>query len=381
MKWSWRIFRVAGIGIHVHLTFPLLLIWGGVTQYMGRGSWNDAWIGVGFILVLFVIVVLHELGHAMAARRYGIRTLDITLLPIGGLARLERMPEEPKQELVVALAGPAVNVALALLLFAVVSGGWQLAHWLDVPPAGFKFLVNLMWINIVLAVFNLLPAFPMDGGRVLRALLATRMSYVRATNIAARVGQAMAVLFGIVGWFVVHNPMLVLVAFFVFMGAAQEAMMVRTRSALGTIPAGQLMIKNFRALSPQDPLSLAAEHLLAGWQHDFPVTDQGQLVGVLTRTDLVEGLSQYGRNAPVDRVMHRQFPSGKPDEPAQAALMRLREGNWQTMPIIADAQLLGILTRENIGEYLMVQSALQRESQYPGLNHAINQEQLIADSP
>jgi Zn-dependent protease len=212
MSWSWRIGRIAGIDVYVHFTFLLLLAWVGVEYYLAHGSLAEALYGVAFILALFGIVVLHELGHALAARGYGIRTRDITLLPIGGVARLERMPEEPRQELVVALAGPAVNVVMAVGIYIGMALGQGLAPLGDVLSVEGNFVSQLFWVNVSLALFNLLPAFPMDGGRVLRALLAFRLDYVRATQVAARVGQGMALLFGFVGLF--FNPFLVFIALF-----------------------------------------------------------------------------------------------------------------------------------------------------------------------
>src|SRR6267378_4982921 len=175
MKWSWRIARVAGIEVFMHATFLLLLAWVGVTDYLPRHSWQAAARGIVFVLILFVIIVLHELGHALTARRFGIRTLDITLLPIGGVARLERMPEKPVQELLVALAGPAVNLVLALVLLLLLAVGRQFGDFEGLSLLGGSLLARLLQVNVALAVFNLLPAFPMDGGRVLRALLALRL--------------------------------------------------------------------------------------------------------------------------------------------------------------------------------------------------------------
>ena len=251
MKWSWKIGRIAGIGVYMHVTFLILLGWVGASYYLVRHRWEDAMSGLGFILALFGIVVLHELGHALAARRYGIRTRDITLLPIGGVARLERMPEDPKQELVVALAGPAVNVVLAALLFAVLMAGRGISAMSDFAVGGGDILSKLLWVNVALALFNLLPAFPMDGGRVLRALLAIRMDYVRATRIAANIGQGMAFLFGFLGLF--SNPFLVFIALFVWMGATQEAGMVEMKSALDGVPVERVMITGFRTLAPTRP--------------------------------------------------------------------------------------------------------------------------------
>jgi Zn-dependent protease len=225
--WSWKLGQVAGIDIYMHGTFLILLAWVGVSHYLQRHHLADAGASVVFILALFAIIVLHELGHALTARHYGICTREITLLPIGGVARLERMPADPKQELVVALAGPAVNVALAALLAGIVTP----TAWRDVQWIGGDFLSKLLWVNVSLAVFNIIPAFPMDGGRALRAVLAMRMDYVRATQIAAHIGQGLALVFGLVGLF--SNPFLVFIALFVWMGAASEASAALTRSVLG----------------------------------------------------------------------------------------------------------------------------------------------------
>lgn len=356
MRWSWRLFRAGGVGIYVHVTFFLLLIWVGVENYLVKHRWEDAVAGVVFILALFTIVVLHEFGHAMMARRFGVQTRDITLLPIGGVARLDRIPEDPKQELAIAIAGPAVNVLLAVLFYCVLAMESHLPAVREHVSVGSHILWNLTRINVVLAVFNLLPAFPMDGGRVLRALLATRMNYVRATNIAARIGQAMAVVFGIVGLFV--NPLLVLVAVFVWMGAVQESGIVQMRSTLANVPVSRVMITDFHTLTPDEPLSHAVDQLLAAYQQDFPVVDNGKMVGLLTRSGLVNGLAQLGSNAEVGRVMEREFPSVQPTEPAEAAFLKLQQSHSRALPVLREGGLLGILTSEHIGEFLMVRAAL-----------------------
>src|SRR5881396_2325143 len=273
MKWSWKLGSVAGIGLYVHATFLLLLAWVGVTYWLAGGS-AAAFDGIAFILALFACVVLHELGHALTARRYGIRTRDITLLPIGGVSRLERIPDEPRQEVWVSLAGPAVNVVIAAALYAWLLLSQTLRPFSALTMAGGPFLERLMLVNVSLAVFNLLPAFPMDGGRVLRALLALRMDYVRATQISAHVGQAMALVFGLLGLFT--NPFLVFIALFVWMGAASEASAALTRSVLGGIPVSRAMITDFHTVAPEDPAKRVLELILAGSQQDFPVVDGGQ---------------------------------------------------------------------------------------------------------
>ncbi len=229
MGWSWRIGRIAGIDVYVHFTFLLLLAWVGIEHYLAHGDIGEAMGGLAFILALFGIVVLHELGHALTARRFGIRTRDIILLPIGGVARLERMPDDPRQELLVALAGPAVNVVLAAVIYVVLSFGQGLSPVGEAMRVGGGFLEQLFWVNVSLALFNLLPAFPMDGGRVLRALLSLRMERVRATEVAARIGQGLALLLAFLGLF--SNPMLVFIGLFVWLGASEESSMVQV--ALG----------------------------------------------------------------------------------------------------------------------------------------------------
>jgi Zn-dependent protease len=362
MKWSWRIGRIAGIGVYMHVTFLILLIWVAASYYLVRHSLVEAAVGLAFILALFGIVVLHELGHALTARRFGIRTRDITLLPIGGVARLERMPDDPKQELLVALAGPAVNVVLAGIFFALLVAGRGLVMVNDeLTLAGGSFLSKLMWINIGLVLFNLLPAFPMDGGRVLRALLATRMPYVRATRIAAHIGQAMALLFGFFGLFST-NPFLVIIALFVWMGAGQEAGMVEMKSALGGIPVQRVMMTRFRTLAPSDSLGRAVEQILAGSQQDFPVVENGAVVGVLGRSELLAGLAKAGQEALVGKFMQRDFRLAHPDEKAENVFARLQDCSCRTIPVVQNGELVGVVTMENVGEFMMIQTALQGET-------------------
>jgi Zn-dependent protease/predicted transcriptional regulator len=356
MKWSWKLGKIAGIGIYMHATFLLLLGWVALSHYLAERSITMMIDGVVFILLLFGIVVLHELGHALTAKHFGIPTRDITLLPIGGVARLERMPDDPKQELWVALAGPAVNVVLAAVLFLALASFSGSTAWSELTLVGGNFLAKLMWINVSLAVFNLLPAFPMDGGRVLRALLAMRIDYVRATQTAASVGQVMAFLFGFVGLF--YNPFLVFIALFVWLGATQEASMVQMKASLGGIPIQRAMIRDFRTLAPSDSLERAVEHILAGFQQDFPVVEQGRVVGVLTRNDLLKTLSQRGPNTRVEEAMQRHFETADPNEMLETVFARLQACGCHSLPLVRNGQLAGMVTMDNVGEFLMVQAAL-----------------------
>lgn len=349
MKWSWYVGRVAGIDLRVHATFLILLAYAAYRSYLPRSSWLDAVGAMVFMVLFFGVVVLHELGHCLTARRYGIATFDITLLPIGGVARLERLPDHPRQELVIALAGPAVNVVLGLALYAVLRtphpGGWVGGMRL----VGGDLLVNLFYANALMAGFNLLPAFPMDGGRVLRALLAWRGDYARATERAATLGQALAWACGSVALFK-QNWWLLMIAVFVVLGAEAEADFVRTRALLAPGRVGDLMIREFRCLAPQEPLSRAAAWAAAGFQQDFPVVDQGQVVGVLTRRRLVAGLAAGQGQAPVREHLERDFRTAFVWESAAEAFQRLQECDCPVLPVLEEGRLVGLLTAEQLGQ-------------------------------
>ncbi len=356
MKWSWKLTRIAGIDVYVHATFFLLLVWLAWSYWVVMGTLSAVLSGVGFILALFVCIVLHELGHALTARRYGIRTRHITLLPIGGVASLERMPDDPRQEIRVALAGPAVNVAIALVLWGWlrVSNGW-------VPPeqlgfAGGPFLQRLMIVNLFVAGFNLLPAFPMDGGRVLRAALALRMDYAKATRVAASLGQGLALALGFLGLFI--NPLLLFIALFVWIGAAAESAAAQIKSALAGKPVSRAMLTDFSTLAPEDTLARAVDLTLAGSQKDFPVMRGETLVGVLTQTDLLKGLRSRGEQAQIGEFMQRKFETANVDEPLEALLERLQSHECRLAPVLRAGRLAGIINLDNISELLQIQSAL-----------------------
>jgi Zn-dependent protease len=355
MPWSWKVARIAGIDVFVHATFFMVIAWIALVHWNEHQSLAAVVEGVGFILTLFACVVLHEFGHALTAARYGIRTRDITLLPIGGLARLERMPDVPIQEFWVALAGPAVNVVIAILLFVwlQVSGTWGEVDRIGIATGAFA--ERVMLANVALVVFNLLPAFPMDGGRALRAFLATRMEYTRATQRAAMIGQGMAILFGF--WGLQGNPMLIFIALFVWIGAGQEASMVQMRSALAGIPLRRVMLTHFRTLTPASTLGDAIDLLLSGSQQDFPVIANGRIEGILTRSDLVKAVGQSGKSGFVADIMKRDCPTVDASEMLEAVLSRLRSRDCHTIPVLEHGALVGLVTMDNVGEFLMIQAA------------------------
>jgi len=356
MSWSIPIFRAGGILVRIHVTFLLLLGWLGFTYYMQGGSAAAA-NRVFFILLLFACVLLHEFGHAIAAKAFGIKTPDITLLPIGGVARLERMPEKPSQELVVALAGPAVNVVIALGLFLVI-GFQRITDTAAVE--GSSMLVKLMVINVWLVLFNLVPAFPMDGGRVLRALLATRLNYARATQIAATIGQGCAFIFGFIGLF--GNPMLIFIALFIYIGASQEASLAQMKDMSRGLPVSSAMVRDFRTLPADALLSEAVDALLATSQHDFPVVDErGAVAGVLLRNDIIAALRRDDPNLRVADIMRRGIPTVSTGTSFDEAFRIMQEANCPAVPVLDRMQrLVGLLTPENVTELMMIHSATPR---------------------
>jgi Zn-dependent protease len=372
MKWSWKLGRIAGIAVYVHATFLILIVWLGMRALSAGADLPTFLAEVAFVSLVFACIVLHELGHALAARRYGIETRDITLLPIGGIARLERMPDDAWQELVVALAGPAVNVAIGGGLFVLLSfaGGAVPAPPTDLWQG--SLFERLMWVNVVILVFNLIPAFPMDGGRALRALLATRLPHVRATRIAAGLGQAFAIIFGLLG--LVSNPFLVLIALFVWIGAAGELGVAELKSALHGIPVEQAMLTDFRTLEVSDPLAAAVELTLAGSQKDFPVLDRGRLVGVLGQSALLQALS---RGTEASRVADAMAPAPRPAElraPLGPLLERLQSESAQLIPVMRGGELAGIVTTDNVLELLQFRSAVETRPRAAafGLLHSAN---------
>jgi len=356
MKRSLRIGSVAGIGIYLHWTFLLLIAAIFAFYYVQGQSVMATVSGVGLVLGVFGCVILHELGHALTARRFDVPTRSITLYPIGGLARLERIPAEPMKEFWIAIGGPAVNLGISIVLAALLlaMGGTFDPSVLQSPTG--HILTSLLWINVALAGFNMLPAFPMDGGRVLRSLLALRGDYRQATQTAANVGQAMAILFGLFG-LISFNPILLFIALFVYVGAQQEAQQATYRAFTEGTPVRQAMQTRFTALDVTDTLDEAVDELLAGTDHDFPVVEGGRVVGVLRRKQLIEALSSHGRSVRVREVADEGVFTTVPGAPLNEVFRRMSEAECSTVPVEEDGRLVGLLTLENIGEYIMVSSA------------------------
>lgn len=355
MTWSFTFGSIAGTAIRVHVTFFLLLLWIAASAW-AQGGEQAALRNLVFIIALFACVLAHEFGHIFAARIFGIRTPVVTLLPIGGVASLERIPEEPRQSLIVALAGPAVNVVIAFLL-AGVFGATMPDRVEKIDDHTVSLVSRLMATNLFLALFNMIPAFPMDGGRVLHALLAMRMGNARAIQIAARIGQAVAFLLGFIGLF--GNPMLIFIAIFVYVAAAGEAQQTVFRDAVRGLSVTDAMETGFAKLEAGATLADAVDLLLATPQRELPVVDgHGKLIGILSREDLIKALVDKPRDAPVVEVMRPAGDSLRLGGDLEAALQTLGESDAGAIGVTdADGRLVGLLTRENVAEMMMIKAA------------------------
>jgi Zn-dependent protease/CBS domain-containing protein len=362
MSWSLNIGKVAGTVVRVHLTFLLFLAWIFAASY-SQGGAATAWDSLVFMVLLFLCVLLHEFGHIFTARAFGVPTPYVTLLPIGGVAQLERIPEEPGQEFLIAIAGPLVNVVITILLVAVGGATLQTNAAAGLDNTQFSLIDRLAAVNLFLALFNMIPAFPMDGGRVLRALLASRMGYVRATEIAAAIGQFVAYALGFIG--LMYNPILIFIAIFVYLAASSEAHMVALRAVSRGVPVSHAMVTHFETLKPEEHLDAAVQTLLQTGQGEFPVVDSaGKPVGVLGRGDLIRAIKQRGPDARVGDAMVADMPTVGHRTTLEQAFKLLQQKQAPAVGVTdATGKLVGLVTGETIAEMMMLQDAMPRGSQ------------------
>ncbi len=359
MSWSVNIGSIAGTAIRIHVTFVLFLIWIFFAG-LATGGVNDAINSLLFMVLLFACVVAHEFGHIFTARAFGVATPDVTLLPIGGVARLERIPEKPSQEFLVAIAGPLVNVAIALVLIAVAPTHLSAEHLAAMQSPRVSMIDRLAEVNIFLALFNMIPAFPMDGGRVLRALLAIRLGHVRATEIAATIGQWAAFALGFIGLF--YNPLLIFIAIFVYLAAASEAHMVSLRAMSRDVPVTAAMVTQFATLTASEHIDAAVETLLQTSQTEFPVIDDDhRLIGLVGRAEIIRALRELGPTAPVSDVMIKDIPTIERSHRLEEAFRLLQEKSVPAVGVVdVIGRLIGLVTTATVGEMLMVRQALPK---------------------
>ena len=355
MPWSITVGRFGGTAVKIHITFVLFLAWIAFSAWANEGV-EAALDSTVFIVLLFLCVILHEFGHILAARRYGIRSPEVTLLPIGGVASMPRLPSDPRQELVVALAGPAVNLVIGAALVAAL-GSLRPGEFEQIENPHLSLIGRLAAANLFLAVFNLIPAFPMDGGRVLHALLAMRIGGPLATEVAAKVGQAFAIGLGFLGLF--GNPLLIFIAVFVYIAAAGEARMSAAQQALRGLTVGEAMETRFTPISIDATLDQAVDALLAAAQNEFPVVDAFRKpVGLLTREDILAAVGKHGRDEPASVVMRVGVDSVRPGAPVESVFERLQDPKAAALYVTdADGAIVGLLTRQALAEVVLIRSA------------------------
>jgi Zn-dependent protease/CBS domain-containing protein len=363
MSWSFTIGRIAGTLIRVHVTFVLFLIWIFAANYVSGGP-QAAWHALVFMLLLFACVVAHEFGHIFTARAFGVSTPDVTLLPIGGVARLERIPEAPHEEFLVAIAGPLVNVAIAFALVVLTRARLNMGDLNALESTSASLTDQLAAVNIFIALFNMIPAFPMDGGRVLRALLAAKLGFVRATEIAAWIGQGVAFALGFVGLF--YNPLLIFIAIFVYLAAASEAHSVALRAMSRGVPVSTAMMTQFARLTPEEHVDEAVQTLLRTSQSEFPVVDgAGKPVGLLGRADIIRALKERGPDARVADAMSSTIVTIGHRRCLDEAFRILQEKAAPAVAVVdASGRLVGLVTSETVGEMFMLHQALPRGARW-----------------
>jgi Zn-dependent protease len=357
MKGSFKLGNIAGIGIFIHWTFAFLIIYVIFSNYrQGHNAEQILWTLL-FVLSIFVTIFLHELGHALAAKKYNIKTRDITLLPIGGLARLDTIPEKPKEELVVAIAGPAVNLVLALITFLFISipNAEALNDQLTGGINSDNFFLNFFIVNIWLAVFNMIPAFPMDGGRVLRALLSMKFERHIATNIAVAIGQFLALVFVFLGFYA--NPFLIFIGIFIMLGAQAEAQYTNAKYMLKGFKIKDAIMRQYQTVNSNQSIKVAVDMLLNGQSKNFLVLEDNKPVGTLSRDEIIIALSGKGENEMILNVMNKSLIFLKADSPLESAYQQALEQKSTLMPVMENDQLIGTLDTENILEFIMIKDA------------------------
>jgi Zn-dependent protease/CBS domain-containing protein len=351
MKWSFQIGKLFGIPIRVHFTFLLLLLFIGIAGSKQGGS-SGAIFGMVTIVFIFLCVILHEVGHSLMAIHYGIKVRDIILLPIGGVSQMEEIPEDPKEEISISLVGPLVSFGLAILFFILAKLLHQGISFKSLTIFGGNLLANLFWINLILGLFNLIPAFPMDGGRVLRGILATGMDSLKATKIAVGVGQAFAILLFFFGIF--FNWWMALIAIFIYLGAEGEERMVAVRSSLAKSPVRLAMLTDIHTVSPEETIGKVLERICHGLQQDFPVVEGGEVVGILAREAIFTALHKHEKTALVKDIMQKDFVFTTEEASLSDIFKKMTAQKLSVIPVMKGKQLLGMINLEQIGKYHMI---------------------------
>jgi len=349
MRGSIRLFKVFDISINVHMTFFLLLL---LFMYGGLK-------GVVLILGVFFFVTLHELCHSLVAQKLGIKVKEITLLPIGGVASMTRMPEKPSEEFLISIAGPLLNIAVIIIFYFpfYILFGQEMLHGFFVEGPSLKtwshVFIYIYWVNLILAVFNLIPAFPMDGGRILRSILAQHMNYHKATRIAVNFGHIFAILFGYFG-FLRGNILLIVIAIFIYMAASSEELQVDIKETLKKFTIKDIISSQFAALDKEATLSKVLELMFHSHQEDFAIVEEGVMLGFITRNDIINGIHQKGTSAKVTDIMKKDYPMLHEYDTLNRAQEVMQENQVKALPVTRSGSVIGVVTIEDISRVYAV---------------------------
>jgi Zn-dependent protease/predicted transcriptional regulator len=353
-KLSLSVGKIAGINLRIHWSFSLLILWAFVTSVNMGHSLDQTIFRIIFIFAVFGCIILHELGHALVAKKFKCETEQIILLPIGGLAQIKKLPEKPSEEFLVTIAGPLVNFAIAAFIYLIfdptkfadlVENIQNTDNFLEG-----NFLFNLFVVNLVIAVFNLIPAFPMDGGRMLRAFLSTQFSRAKATQISALIGQMIAIIFIIFGY--KHNIFLALIGIFIFIISKTEESYETAKSILANYKVRNLIMTKYTALNHNDNLEKVIAEILSSQEKEFIITDGHKIVGVLNQTNIIHALA-LKKNFLLSEIMDKSFPKFSPNTSLKEAYEEFATNRYTIGPVIENSKLVGILNRENIQEFLI----------------------------
>lgn len=359
MKANLNLGTISGIKIKIHWTFFLLIVWIIFDELKRGGNTDSILFNIAFLLAVFLCVILHELGHALTAKRFGVKTEKITLLPIGGMASFDKIPESPKQELLIVIAGPLVNVAIAILLYFIIpveelyNQSFTDAYSIFASFSFQNFLFFLFIVNIGLALFNMVPAFPMDGGRLLRAVLAMTMNRAKATQIATHVGQFIAIIFLLVG--LLYNPFLIFIALFIFLSAYGENQMVQHLELLKDHNVEEAMLLNITTFKLTDSIDLVVNQLISGTETNFIVIDNNVVKGILLHGKIIENSN---KNVTVEAVMNTNFKTVSNEDHLKKVYQLIYNKKQLFIPVTKDGKLLGAIDATNLNEYIALQSKL-----------------------
>jgi Zn-dependent protease/predicted transcriptional regulator len=355
MKYSLRLGKISDIKVEIHWTFLILIVWVILSGLKTESTPQQLMWSVLYVLAIFVCVILHEFGHALAAKKFNIKTTSITLLPIGGLAQMESIPEKPKEELIIAFAGPAVNILIAAILYPITGLSTETLKEVSTTLGPDNFSIALMSVNVWLAIFNLIPAFPMDGGRVFRALLSFRMGHVAATRIAASVGQLLAIGFVFFGFF--YNPFLIFIGFFIYIGAGSESVYAQTKSLLHGYRLRDVVMHDVPFIEKSAPLKEAVHQLLNSQNKNFIVTDAGKPVGTLNRDQIIKALHEQNENVLVDQIKNDALTYFSPDTPLDNIWGEMQKQKQRIILVSNNGAFDGIVDDENLAEFILIHSA------------------------